>query len=100
MKGRSIQVGGILLMFVSLNITFASNIKFMVYNITNCNGKVTHMYVNPTVHSEKIASIPADEKGIKSSLRKVKYGQYYWQKISWNSKIGWVFADKLKRDSG
>ena len=98
MKGRNVQMGILLVIFLSLNSAFASKIKMVVYTITNSNGKMTPVYVNPTVHSEKVTDIPADGKGIKSSSRKIKYGSRYWQKISWNSKVGWVFADRLKYD--
>ncbi len=99
MKGRNVQIGFFLVMFLSLNSALASKVKTVVYKITNSNGKVTPVYVNPTIHSEKVINIPANGKGIKSSSRRIKYGNRYWQKISWNSKSVWVFADRLKYDS-
>jgi len=99
MKGRNVQMGVLLVMFLGLNSAFASKVKIVIYQITNSNGKVTPVYVNPTIHSEKVINIPANGKGIKSSSRKIKYGNRYWQKVSWNSKVGWVFADRLKDDS-
>jgi len=98
MKGRNVQMGIFLVMLLSLNSAFASKVNTVLYKITNCNGHMTHVYVNPTIHSAKVVSIPVDGKGIKSSSRKIKYGSRYWQKVSWNSKIGWVFADRLKYD--
>jgi hypothetical protein len=98
MKGCNVQVGVLLVVFLSLNSAFASKVKTLVYNITNCHGKVTYVYINPTIHSEKVTGIPAYAKGIKSNSRKIKYGSRYWQKVSWNSKIGWVFANRLKHD--
>jgi hypothetical protein len=98
MKGRNVQMGIFLVIFLSLNSAFASKVKTVVYQITNSKGRVTPMYANPTIHSERVTNIPANGKGIKSSSRKIKYGSRYWQKISWNLKVGWVFADRLKYD--
>lgn len=99
MNSHNAQVGMLIILSLMINIAFADKAKFVSYKIVNCNGAVTNIYANPTIHSEKIASIPAYAKGIKSRSKKKKYGSRYWQKVTWKSTMGWVFANRLKQDS-
>lgn len=63
--------------------------KIEVYKVKSpIKGSVLVVYEDPTVHSAKIAKIPAKAKWIVKKSKKRRYGKQYWRKITWNKRTG------------
>ncbi len=59
-------------------------------------GGTVNVYREPTTHSGSICKLSAKSKGIIKRKGRKKFRHSKWQKISWQSKTGWIKNGCLK----